>query len=172
MSMLYRPLVSPLASRGRPEPPGAPLCEAPARARNTRLLEVESDRSRAALRHRPLLPPCQRYPGDSCWPCQRLKHLRPTRRSSSQSGVQKPVGNEWRRWVKLEWLTRFSSETSSKCSGIDLDGLWSISAKEKPGRRRHLTCLEVDQLLERTTSLIPGILQELGVADLGLDGHI
>ena len=116
MSMLYRPLVRLLASRGRPEPPGAPLCEAPARARNTRLLEVESDRSRAALRHRPLLPPCQRYPGDSCWPCQRLKHLRPTRRSSSQSGVQKPVGNEWRRWVKLELLTRFSSETSSKCS--------------------------------------------------------
>ena len=33
------------------------------------------------------------------------------------------MGNEWRRWVKLEWLTRFSSETSSKCSGIDLDGL-------------------------------------------------
>jgi hypothetical protein len=151
MSMLYRPLVRLPASRGRPEPPGAPLCEAPARARNTRLLEVESDRSRAALRHRPLLPPCQRYPGDSCWPCQRLKHLRPTRRSSSQSGVQKPVGNEWRRWVKLEWLTRFSSETGSKCSGIDLDGLWSISAKEKPGRRRHLTCLEVDQLLERRT---------------------
>jgi hypothetical protein len=90
MSMLYRPLVRLPASRGRPEPPGAPLCEAPARARNTRLLEVESDRSRAALRHRPLLPPCQRYPGDSCWPCQRLKHLRPTRRSSSQSGVQKP----------------------------------------------------------------------------------
>ena len=66
-------------------------------------------------------------------------------------------GGGARRWVKLEWLTRFSSETSSKCSGIDLDGLWSISAKEKPGRRRHLTCLEVDQLLERTTSLIPGI---------------
>ena len=64
------------------------------------------------------------------------------------------MGNEWRRWVKLEWLTRFSSETSSKCSGIDLDGLWSISAKEKPGRRRHLTCLEVNQLLERTTFLI------------------
>ena len=40
----------------------------------------------------------------------------------------------------------------SKCSGIDLDGLWSISAKEKPGRRRHLTCLEDDQLLERPTS--------------------
>ena len=39
MSMLYRPLVRLLASRGRPEPPGAPLCEAPARARNTRLLE-------------------------------------------------------------------------------------------------------------------------------------
>ena len=72
----------------------------------------------------------------------------------------------------MEWLTRFSSETSSKCSGIDLDGLWSISAKEKPGRRRHLTCLEVDQLLERTTSLIPGILQELGVADPGLGGGI
>ena len=172
MSMLYRPLVRLPASRGRPEPPGAPLCEAPARARNTRLLEVESDRSRAALRHRPLLPPCQRYPGDSCWPCQRLKHLRPTRRSSSQSGVQKPVGNEWRRWVKLEWLTRFSSETSSKCSGIDLDGLWSISAKEKPGRRRHLTCLEVDQLLERTTSLIPGILLEDGVAVPDLGGWI
>ena len=152
MSMLYRPLVRLPASRGRPEPPGAPLCEAPARARNTRLLEVESDRSRAALRHHPLLPPCQRYPGDSCWPCQQLKHLRPTRRSSSQSGVKKPVGNEWRRWVKLEWLTRFSSETSSKCSGIDPEGLWSISAKEKPGRRRHLTCLEVNQLLERTTS--------------------
>ena len=49
MSMLYRPLVRLPASRGRPEPPGAPLCEAPARARNTRLLEVESDRSRAAL---------------------------------------------------------------------------------------------------------------------------
>ena len=172
MSMLYRPLVRLPASRGRPEPPGAPLCEAPARARNTRLLEVESDRSRAALRHRPLLPPCQRYPGDSCWPCQRLKHLRPTRRSSGQSGVKKPVGNEWRRWVKLEWLTRFSSETSSKCSGIDLDGLWSISAKEKPGRRRHLTCLEVDQLLERTTSLIPGILLEDGVAVPGLSGGI
>ena len=154
MSMLYRPLVRLPASRGRPEPPGAPLCEAPARARNTRLLEVESDRSRAALRHRPLLPPCQRYPGDSCWPCQQLKHLRPTRRSSSQSGVQKPVGNEWRRWVKLEWLTRFSSETSSKCSGIDPDGLWSISAKEKPGRRHHLTCLEVDQLLERRTRFL------------------
>ena len=82
------------------------------------------------------------------------------------------MGNEWRRWVKLEWLTRFSSETSSKCSGIDLDGLWSISAKEKPGRRRHLTCLEVDQLLERTTSLIPGILLELGVAVPGLGGRI
>jgi hypothetical protein len=72
----------------------------------------------------------------------------------------------------MEWLTRFSSETSSKCSGIDPDGLWSIYAKEKPGRRHHLTCLEVDQLLERTTSLIPGILQELGVADPGLGGYI
>ena len=82
------------------------------------------------------------------------------------------MGNEWRRWVKLEWLTRFSSETSSKCSGIDPDGLWSISAKEKPGRRHHLTCLEVDQLLERTTSLIPGILQEDGVAVPGLGGVI
>ena len=49
MSMLYRPLVSPLASRGRPEPPGAPLCEAPARARNTRLLEVGSDPALAPL---------------------------------------------------------------------------------------------------------------------------
>ena len=48
MSMLYRPLVRLPASRGRPEPPGAPLCEAPARARNTRLLEVESDRSALA----------------------------------------------------------------------------------------------------------------------------
>ena len=64
-------------------------------------------------------------------------------------------------------------EQSSKCSVIDLDGLWSISAKEKPGRRHHLTCLEVDQLLERMTSLIPGILQEDGVAvpDLGGEGH-
>ena len=61
------------------------------------------------------------------------------------------MGNEWRRWVKLTGLTRFSLETSSKWSGIDLDGLWSISAKEKPGRRHHLTCLEVDQLLERRT---------------------
>ena len=99
MSMFYRPLVRLPVSRGTLKAAlnlqGAPLCEAPARARNTRLLEVESDRSRAALRHRPLLPPCQRYPGDSCWPCQRLKHLRPTRRSSSQSGVQKPVGNKW-----------------------------------------------------------------------------
>ena len=67
---------------------------------------------------------------------------------------------------------QISSETSSKCSGIDPDGLWSISAKEKPGRRRHLTCLEVDQLLERTTSLIPGILQEDGVAVPGLGGWI
>ena len=60
--------------------------------------------------------------------------------------------NEWRRWVKLTGLTRFSLETSSMWSGIDLDGLWFISAKEKPGRRHHLTCLEVDQLLERPTS--------------------
>ena len=82
------------------------------------------------------------------------------------------MGNEWRRWVKLTGLTRLSSETSSKCSGIDLDGLWSISAKEKPGRRYHLTCLEVDQLLERRTSPIPGILLELGVAVLGLCGTI
>ena len=102
MSMLYRPLVRRPASGGRPEPPATPLREAPAHARDARLLVVDCDRARAAQRHRPLLPPCQRYPGDSCWPCQRLKHLRPTRRSSSQSGVQKPVGNEWRRWVKLE----------------------------------------------------------------------
>ena len=57
------------------------------------------------------------------------------------------MGNEWRRWLKLEWLTRLSSETSSKWSGIDLDGLWSISAKKKPGRRHHLTSLEVEELL-------------------------
>ena len=82
------------------------------------------------------------------------------------------MGNEWRRWVKLTGLTRFSLETSTKWSGIDLDELWSISAKEKPGRRHHLTCLEVDQLLERTTSLIPGILQEDGVAVPGLGGWI
>ena len=63
-------------------------------------------------------------------------------RSAKASGE-----NEWRRWLKLEWLTRLSSETSSKWSGIDLDGLWSISAKEKPGRRHHLTCLEVEELL-------------------------
>ena len=63
------------------------------------------------------------------------------------------MGNEWRRWVKLEGLTRLSLETSSKWSGIDLDGLWSISAKEKPGRRHHLTCLEVDQLLDRRTGI-------------------
>ena len=44
-------------------------------------------------------------------------------------------------------------EVVVKWSGIDLDGLWSISAKEKPGRRHHLTCLEVDQLLERRTGL-------------------
>ena len=147
MSMLYRPLVRLTASRRRPEPPEATQCEAPAGARIARLLEVDWDRSRAALRHCPLLPPCQRCPGDDCWPCQQLKHLRPTQRSSSQSGVQKPVGNEWRRWVKLTGLTRLSSETSSKWSGIDLDGLWSISAKEKPGRRHHLTCLEVEELL-------------------------
>ena len=82
------------------------------------------------------------------------------------------MGNEWRRWLKLEWLTRLSSETSSKWSVIDLDGLWSISAKEKPDRRHHLTCLEVDQVLERTTSFVPGILQELGVAVPGLGGAI
>ena len=57
-------------------------------------------------------------------------------------------------------------------SGIDIDGLWFISAKEKPGRRHHLTCLEVDQLLERRTSPIPGILLELGVAVPGLGGTI
>ena len=73
------------------------------------------------------------------------------------------MGNEWRRWVKLEGLTRLSLETSSKWSGIDLDGLWSISAKEKPGRRHHLTCLEVDQLLERTTSLILRSFHRVGV---------
>ena len=55
---------------------------------------------------------------------------------------------------------------------FDLDGLWSISAKEKPGRRHRLTCLEVDQLLERTTSLIPGILLEDGVAVPDLGGWI
>ena len=82
------------------------------------------------------------------------------------------MGNEWRRWVKLEGLTRLSLETSSKWSGIDLDGLWSISAKEKPGRRHHLTCLEVDQLLERTTSLILRSFHRVGVPTPDLDGGI
>ena len=35
---------------------------------------------------------------------------------------------------------------------IDPGGSWAISIKEKPGRRHHFTCLEVDQLLERPTS--------------------
>ena len=71
----------PSASRRRPEPPEAPQCEAPSGARIARLLEVDWDRSRAALHHLPLLPPCQRCPGDDCWPCQKLKHLRPTQRA-------------------------------------------------------------------------------------------
>ena len=86
--------------------------------------------------------------------------------------MQRAVRNQWRRWVKLEKLTSLSSQTSSTSIIIDPGGSWAISIKEKPGRRRHLTCLEVDQLLERTTSLIPGILQEDGVAVPGLDGGI
>ena len=60
--------------------------------------------------------------------------------------------NQWRRWVKLEKLTSLSSQTSSTSIIIDPGGSWAISIKEKPGRRDQVTCLEVDQLLDRPTS--------------------
>ena len=69
-----------------------------------------------------------------------------------RQGVQRAVRNQWRRWVKLEKLTSLSSQTSSTSIIIDPGGSWAISIKEKPGRRDQVTCLEVDQLLDRPTS--------------------
>ena len=95
MSMLYRPLVSPLASRGRPEPPEAPLCEGPAAAADRCLQEVHCDRCRAAPRCRRPQPLLQLDHGDRYCPGPRLERLRSPFRSTCEAGCaassEKPV---------------------------------------------------------------------------------
>ena len=95
MSMLYRPLVSPLASRGRPEPPEAPLCEGPAAAADRCLQEVHCDRCRAAPRCRRPQPLLQLDHGDRYCPGPRLERLRSPFRSTCEAGraasSEKPV---------------------------------------------------------------------------------
>ena len=55
---------------------------------------------------------------------------------------------------------------------VDTEGTQTICDKHGHGSCDLTSCLEVDQLLERTTSFVPGILQELGVAVPGLGGWI
>ena len=75
------------------------------------------------------------------------------------------------------WLAKLSTGAClrrPKAIVVDTEGTQTICDKHGHGSCDLTSCLEVDQLLERTTSLIPGILQELGdgVADPGLGGYI
>ena len=73
------------------------------------------------------------------------------------------------------WLAKLSTGAClrrPKAIVVDTEGTQTICDKHGHGSCDLTSCLEVDQLLERTTSLIPGILQELGVAVPGLGGWI
>ena len=73
------------------------------------------------------------------------------------------------------WLAKLSTGAClrrPKAIVVDTEGTQTICDKHGHGSCDLTSCLEVDQLLERTTSLVPGILQELGVAVPGLGGWI
>ena len=73
------------------------------------------------------------------------------------------------------WLVQLSTGACRRCPKaivVDTEGTQTICDKHGHGSCDLTSCLEVDQLLERTTSFVPGILQELGVAVPGLDGAI
>ena len=73
------------------------------------------------------------------------------------------------------WLAKLSTGAClrrPKAIVVDTEGTQTICDKHGHGSCDLTSCLEVDQLLERTTSFVPGILQELGVAVPGLGGTI
>ena len=73
------------------------------------------------------------------------------------------------------WLAKLSTGAflrRPKAIVVDTEGTQSICDKHGHGSCDLTSCLEVDQLLERTTSFVPGILQEDGVAVPGLGGWI
>ena len=73
------------------------------------------------------------------------------------------------------WLAKLSTGAClrrPKAIVVDTEGTQTICDKHGHGSCDLTSCLEVDQLLERTTSFVPGILQELGVAVPGLGGVI